>query len=542
MRESARVRLPTLVRVSSAAAAALVLALPGQALARDGKVDRSFGGGRVTVSFDPGAGAEGPSAVIPLGSGGVFSGGIGGGNGWGLSLHDRRGNPFGFGGDGLAYHKISTGPGGFSAPADWARAPGGGWIGVGAVDEGGPRSAVVARFTADGALDPAFGNDPPNPTGDGIVRIDFPGTDDFATGVAVDRTGRTLVTGYSRSGPSPGPAELWLARLTADGALDPAFGSGGVVVGGDGVNDQGEDVEVLGDGRILVAGVSDGDLVVLRFRQNGTPDTAFGAGDGFAEVPGFGVEAERAAELAPLPNGKVLVGLNDGTAHVFSPPEAVIGVARFTKRGALDRRFSGDGITRVKTGDYQLFGDIAATDDGRIVITSSVRFGAPGSDGQILVIRLRPGGGLDKTFGKAGFVVYGDPDVFEGGGPVAVTRDRRIYFAADVSDGMSGDGIIGRLLGDTVRPGTKITGGPQGDVPPGRYRIRFRALHDVHAKFQCAIGVATPNSGRATSFGSCSSPLRVRVSHHASYVLRVRAIDRAGNVDKSPAKRRFSGR
>ena len=534
-------RVPALIRASSAAAVALALALPGQALARDGKVDRSFGGGRVTVSFDPGTGSEGPATLIPLGSGGVFSGGIGGGNGWGLALNDRRGNPFGFGGDGLAYHEIVTpSPPGFSAPADFARAPGGGWIGTGLAEEGGPRSIAVARFTGAGDLDPSFGNDPPNPAGDGIVRIDFPGTDDFGRGIAVDRSGRIVVAGYSRATPSA--QDLWVLRLMPDGSLDPSFGSGGVLVAGNGANDQAEDVAILRNSRILVAGVSDGDLIVLRVTPRGTLDGAFGGGDAIAEAPGFGIEAESAASLAPLPNGRILVGVNDGTAHIFSPPEAVVGVARFTASGALDRSFSGDGITRIDVGDYQFLGDIAAADDGRIVIASSVRFGPPGGDGQMLIIRLRPGGARDKTFGDRGLVVYGDPGVFEGGGPVAVTRDRRIYFAADVATASTGDGIIARLLGDTRRPGTKIASGPSGEVPPGRYRFRFRALRDVHTRFQCSLAVATPNGRRAESFRSCPARLRVRVAHDSDYLLRVRAVDRAGNVDKTPAKRRFSGR
>ncbi|HKG35302.1 MAG TPA: hypothetical protein VKA89_02560, partial [Solirubrobacterales bacterium] len=76
----------------------------------------------------------------------------------------------------------------------------------------------------------------------------------------------------------------------------------------------------------------------------------------------------------------------------------------------------------------------------------------------------------------------------------------------------------------------------------GRYRFRFRALRDVHTKFQCSLAVAKPNSRRAGSFRSCRSPFKVRVTPGADYMLRVRAIDRAGNVDKTPATRRFSGR
>lgn len=512
---------------------------PAVAAARDGAFDRGFGtDGRVSYSVLPGDGGEGPVTVIPLANGDIFSGGSGGGNGWALAMHTRRGVPVGLGGDGLAFHQISPGPGPTSHPLDFVRQSDGRWLGAGFVMEsGGQFTAAAARFTPEGDLDSSFGSDPPNPAADGVVRIDFPGTEDLAHGVAVDRAGRILVTGEIRA-PSPGgPTELFLARLRRDGSLDSSFGTGGIVIAGPGTDDQGESVAPLPSGRILVAGVSDGDLVLLRFRADGQSDSSYGGGDGIATAPGFGIEAESQAELVVLPSGRVLVGLNDGTSAGMSF-DAVFGVARFTAAGLLDRSFSGDGKQRVVAGEDQYFSDIAVADDGRIVLSGRVDSGA---DADVLVARLMPGGAPDSGFGDRGLVIDHRPGVIQGGGGVAVQRDRRIVVGADTFDGSGGNAALLRLLGDTRRPGTRITSGPSGATAPGRVRFRFRVLRDVHPRFQCKLkfsaGGATP--AVLERFRPCRSPFSLRAVEGRAYTFLVRAIDRAGNVDKTPAKRRF---
>jgi uncharacterized delta-60 repeat protein len=66
------------------------------------------------------------------------------------------------------------------------------------------------------------------------------------------------------------------ANPTPGGALDPSFGSGGIVVSS--LLPSGRAVAVRSDGKIVVAGASGGALSVVRFTPNGTLDTAFGAG------------------------------------------------------------------------------------------------------------------------------------------------------------------------------------------------------------------------------------------------------------------------
>lgn len=82
---------------------------------------------------------------------------------------------------------------------------------------GDQRGLAALRFTAGGALDTGFGG------GDGIADL-TPANDDLeAGGIAVDPAGRILV-----GGSVIGDNRWAVARFTAGGAADGAFGTGGL--------------------------------------------------------------------------------------------------------------------------------------------------------------------------------------------------------------------------------------------------------------------------------------------------------------------------
>jgi uncharacterized delta-60 repeat protein len=78
---------------------------------------------------------------------------------------------------------------------------------------------AVVRYTANGALDATFG-------AGGKQRTDFARLNDSAQSVAIQSDGKIAVCGYIGSGSSN---DLGIARYDAGGALDPMFGSGGLV-------------------------------------------------------------------------------------------------------------------------------------------------------------------------------------------------------------------------------------------------------------------------------------------------------------------------
>ena len=112
----------------------------------------------------------------------------------------------------------------------------------------------VARLQANGALDTSFG-------AAGRLRFDASGSGaaDHAVAVAGDATGALTVTG-------PAGADGYVARITAAGALEPGFGSGGILRGGLAASLPGgtaatfspADVALDRDGQIVVTGATRG--------------------------------------------------------------------------------------------------------------------------------------------------------------------------------------------------------------------------------------------------------------------------------------------
>lgn len=119
---------------------------------------------------------------------------------------------------------------------------------------------VLVRLSANGSFDDDFG------TG-GTVIVDLGYDEETVSVMVLQSDGKILMAGYAHNGSNE---DVILACFNSDGSLDGEFGSGGVVttdVGGGG--DEGLDMALQNDGKILVAGITDTgsslDFVVLRF-------------------------------------------------------------------------------------------------------------------------------------------------------------------------------------------------------------------------------------------------------------------------------------
>ena len=81
------------------------------------------------------------------------------------------------------------------------------------------RDVTVVRTRVDGALEPSFGRG-------GIARVALPADVSSLAQILRQADGRLIVVGASRPAQIELP-NLVIARLTADGALDPSFGNAG---------------------------------------------------------------------------------------------------------------------------------------------------------------------------------------------------------------------------------------------------------------------------------------------------------------------------
>jgi hypothetical protein len=84
---------------------------------------------------------------------------------------------------------------------------------------------------------------------------------------------------------------------------------------------------------------------------------------------------------------------------------------------------------------------------------------------------------------------------------------------------------------DTTAPNTNITGGPSGATSDRTPSFTFNSS-EPGSSFQCRVD--------GGSFGSCSSPRVTSTLSDGSHTFSVRAVDKVGNMDASPASRSFT--
>jgi len=185
-------------------------------------------------------------------------------------------------------------------------------------------SLALARFTADGRLDPTFG-------AGGRVTTDFDGHYfASATALVIQPDGRivaggsALINTFDPNDPNAYPSDFVAARYRADGSLDGGFGQGGRTALD--VHPPGR--EMLGDlllqpdGKLVLAGVNvhdTNDTALVRLTAGGAIDPTFGdAGQRTIPVGAaagvvsslYGFRADARSVL--LPDGKILSVVANG--------------------------------------------------------------------------------------------------------------------------------------------------------------------------------------------------------------------------------------
>jgi uncharacterized delta-60 repeat protein len=201
-------------------------------------------------------------------------------------------------------------------------------------------------------------------------------------GRLIGHDGKLILVGSSAGG--------LLAKLAPTGSLDAVFGSEGKSRGS--LNGWQDDAVLVQDGKILTVGqvFGDGtgyDISLIRYLPDGTLDSSFANGGMFSlDIAGLKND-DKLQAVAITPNGKYLV------AGRFAGRE--IGLAQFNTDGTLDLGFGSGGIVRTSFSENSHAFDVVVLDNGSAVVTGTI-----GSD--ISVLRYRPDGALDKSFGIEG--------------------------------------------------------------------------------------------------------------------------------------------
>lgn len=176
----------------------------------------------------------------------------------------------------------------------------------------------ISRHLADGKYDPSF-------SGDGLVVISF-GYDGFTTKSLIRQTdGKLVVAGYSGS-------DFALARVNPDGTLDASFGNEGKVTTDIAASslDYAFSVIQQTDGKLVVAGYSGSDFALVRYNVDGSLDTSFD-GDGKVTTNVVSFTDEFGYSLIQQTDGKLVVaGASDGNFALI----------RYNPDGSLDTTFA----------------------------------------------------------------------------------------------------------------------------------------------------------------------------------------------------------
>jgi uncharacterized delta-60 repeat protein len=339
---------------------------------------------------------------------------------------------------------------------------------------------ALARLQPDGGLDTGFGN-----AGTVLIHSEHDLAENFATGLAVREDGTILVAG-NRS----------LLGLSARGAPDPGFGSGGVV------ESAGAPKALLalpGGGAVLASARSccrePGDFILSRYQPDGSLSPGFG--DGGRARLGVG-EVNEASALATAPDGSIVLAGGVGTTEScragdcgFTPV-----LARFTASGAPDPGFGHGGHTAVEfpggTAGYGYNPRIAAlaiSPAGQILAA-----GGAGINSDAFVLAREPSGPPDPRFGDAGSIdeVRRLPSTTEASG-LAIAPSGAILASAWSDTGLRGNGR-------TVLLGFDSSGVLDGDLGSGSGFVApetdFELRADGHDRFY-SVASAYRGRGRA---------------------------------------------
>lgn len=222
--------------------------------------------------------------------------------------------------------------------------------------------------------------------------------EDYANVAAVQADGRLIVAGSSAAGSG---TQISIVRYGRDGTLDTSFGNAGRVMPAMGAqgNDQALAIALQPDGKILVAGRSDGDFVLLRLNADGSADTGFGSAGRVRIDFAGGTDVARA--LLVMPDGKIVIG---GEASAAGSTTGIdFALARCNPDGSLDAGFgiAGKLTTAMKTGS----GTDAVHALALQTVGGAPRILAVGGEGDFMAARYTDSGALDAGFGSGGRIV-----------------------------------------------------------------------------------------------------------------------------------------
>lgn len=265
---------------------------------------------------------------------------------------------------------------------------------------------AAARLRTDGTLDPTFGTG-----GYAVISFDTPRS--FSTRIETAQAlvlrsdGTIVLVGSARS-------DVAMARLDSSGHLDPSFGDGGKVVGGNNPSPGWESYSAAGAvigpaGTLVVAVVYRTDIAnrsqlrLVRYDSAGDVDPTFDTNQTIRSY----INAE-GVTLATDSQDAILVGGGVPRPESQGPPAGQdFYIARYHVDGTPDTFFGVNGETWIDfAGGNDVIRSLIVRPNGSILAAGRVG-STDGSPVRSAVASISQNGQLDPTFGQGGWVTTG---------------------------------------------------------------------------------------------------------------------------------------
>jgi uncharacterized delta-60 repeat protein len=277
---------------------------------------------------------------------------------------------------------------------------------------------AVVRLNSDGSVDTSFG-------AGGTSRLDLStvagGTRDVLSGLAVDSSSRPILFGSKRADGDRVDSDRVVVRLTAAGALDTAFGTGGVHTLNIGnLNDIPKQGIVDPDGKIVMSGYTNqptgvgsqsaNRIVLSRLDADGKLDNTFGW-KGVVNSAPFGAQQDGVnlewGMVEAYAVGRQSTGHYVTTGYGRRAPSGTVDLVsfRYTANGQFDTSYGNQGVALLDlVGDNERGRHMAVLSDDRVC---SVGSGTPVA-GKIsaMVYMLTANGAADAAFAAEGYKLY----------------------------------------------------------------------------------------------------------------------------------------
>jgi uncharacterized delta-60 repeat protein len=216
---------------------------------------------------------------------------------------------------------------------------------------GGNSDFALSRYKQDGTLDLSFNNT-------GKVTTAIGASNDYLNAIAVQNDGKIVAVGYCMVG---SVYNIGVARYLPNGTPDATFDGDGKLLTslGTTTSTTGRDVAVQNDGKIIVVGSYNNNMIVLRYNSDGTLDTSFDV-DGIVSTS-FGASTSQSAMTVALQgDGKIVVG---------GMSQNQFALVRYNTDGSLDTSFDTDGkvTTTINASGSSLIYHIVIQSDGSII-------------------------------------------------------------------------------------------------------------------------------------------------------------------------------